>query len=378
MVTVGSEDSPRSGLASEAHAFADAIVTEKSRVLDAPPRERPRMTPEDRGHMLAILSSNTGFDEPEAWVDYAWTHHFKRVQARRMTHCPDCGSLPGRPMGKYVYYSTLMHLIECEECGLVWADVRLDDAVIRRHFESAYKDAAYFARQRHAIFQQVATEVAARTPSGGSVLDIGGATGELLAIIRNLRPDVRLTLNDLSQSACELARSKFGVETRRGNLPSLLHDAVGYDTVVCSDVLYYEPRIDQVWPALGQLVNSRGTLLIRVPNRAYAIAAAQRWYQFTAYLTGRANDPRVSHVPFFNPEHLYILRRGYIEQRLVQNGFPKVVARPSHPLCGGLLKGMLARTVHRIAVALWHLSSQRAIVTPSMLIIASRSESPNG
>lgn len=330
------------------------------------------MTAEQRRHMLAVLSANIGFDEPEAWLDYAWTHHFQRVHAIRLTRCPDCGSLPGRPVGKHVYYSTLMHLIECQQCGLVWSDVRLDDAVIRRHFESAYKDADYFARQRHVIFQQLAAEVAARTPHGGSVLDIGGATGELLAIIRDLRPDVRLTLNDLSLSACEAARAKLGVETRCGNLPSLLQDTTHYDTVVCSDVLYYEPHIDQVWPALAHLVNAGGTLLIRVPNRAWAIATTQRWYRFTARVAGRGNDPAVAHVPHFNPEHLYILRRAYIEQRLIQNGFRKVAAAPSHPLCGGLLTTMLARTVYLFAVTIWHLSSHRAILTPSMLIIASR------
>jgi SAM-dependent methyltransferase len=330
------------------------------------------MTAEQRRHMLAVVSANIGFDEPEAWLDYAWTHHFQRVYAFRLTRCPDCGSLPGRRMGKYVYYSTLMRLTECQQCGLVWSDVRLDEAVIRRHFESAYKDTDYFARQRHTIFQQVAAEVAARTPQGGSVLDIGGATGELLGIIRGLRPDVRLTLNDVSISACEIASAKFGVETRCGTLPSLIQDATHYDTVVCSDVLYYEPHIDQVWPALAQLVNARGTLLIRVPNRALAIAATQRWYRFTAHLAGRANDPALAHVPLFNPEHLYILRRAYIEQRLIQNGFRKVVAGPSHSLCGGLLTRMLTRTVYLFAVTLWHLSSHRAILTPSMLIIASR------
>jgi SAM-dependent methyltransferase len=330
------------------------------------------MTPEERRRLLDILSTNIGFDNPEAWLTYASSHGFQRVSAVQLTRCPDCQSPPGRSYGRYVYYSTLMQLIECDNCGLIWVDARLDDAIVRRHFESAYKDTSYFANHRRPIFRQIASLVAARAPQGGSVLDVGGATGELLVMIRELRPDLRLVLNDLSESACELASARLGIETRCCDLLSLPSADTHYDAVVCSDVLYYETQIRLVWPALRHLVGDGGSLIIRLPNKAQAIAAGHLWRSLRRRLGGQTTDPATSKIAFFNPEHLYVFRRAYVERRLRQAGFERVEAFPSHPLGGSAIKSLLANSLDRAASLMYRLSARQLIVTPSMLVIASR------
>jgi SAM-dependent methyltransferase len=265
-----------------------------------------------------------------------------------------------------------MQLIECDTCGLIWVDARLDDAIVRQHFESAYKDSSYFAKRRRPIFREIASLVASRAPHRGSVLDVGGATGELLVMIRELRPDLRLVLNDLSQSACELASARLGIETRCCDLLSLPAADTRYDAVVCSDVLYYETQIKLVWPALRQLVADAGTLIIRLPNKERAIAAGHLWRSLIARFGGRATDLATSNIPFFNPEHLYVFRRGYVERRLRQAGFERVEAHPSHPLGGGAIRSLLANSLNRAGALMYWLSSAQLIVTPSMLVIASR------
>ena len=72
----------------------------------------------DRASALAVLRHNVGFDVPELWVDYAIRHGFRQVKAVTVGRCPDCGGQPKRSLGQFVYYSTLVRLVECGACGL--------------------------------------------------------------------------------------------------------------------------------------------------------------------------------------------------------------------------------------------------------------------
>jgi hypothetical protein len=107
-------------------------------------------------HFRAILENNVGFGDGARWVEYARRHDFSPVQAIAVPRCPDCSGAPRRrTWGQYVHYSTLIHLLECTDCGLVWADAHLDPSVVRGHFEVTYKDDQYFRVARHAIFEHL-------------------------------------------------------------------------------------------------------------------------------------------------------------------------------------------------------------------------------
>src|SRR5438128_2730473 len=106
--------------------------------------------------MLDILRANGGFTHPEKWVDYALRRGFKRVESTPRKICPDCGEQPIRQLGQYIYYSTLIRLLECGGCSLIWADTQLSPAIIEQHFGHAYKDEDYFATARRPIFEHLA------------------------------------------------------------------------------------------------------------------------------------------------------------------------------------------------------------------------------
>src|SRR4051794_13784470 len=125
-----------------------------------------------REEALEILCRNVGFEDPERWVDYALRHSFKRSSATTIPRCPDCERPPVGQLGQYVYYSTLIRLLNCGSCGLIWADAHLDPAIVEEHFQTAYKDRDYFRRRRAPIFQQLVGELDRLTPHGGAVLDI--------------------------------------------------------------------------------------------------------------------------------------------------------------------------------------------------------------
>ena len=104
-------------------------------------------------------------------------------------------------------------MLECEACGLAWFDARLDPDVLIGHFERAYKDDAYFLEARRPISQQLASLIDRIAPVRGNVLDIGGAKGHLMHMVALRRPDLRVAVNDISESATKYAAEALGTPT---------------------------------------------------------------------------------------------------------------------------------------------------------------------
>src|SRR5437867_6778 len=203
---------------------------------------------------LSILQHNVGFEVPELWVEYAIRHGFRRVKATRIVSCPDCGANARRSLAQFIYYSTLLRLVECDACGLAWVDARLDPDVLIGHFERAYKDDGYFLEARRPIFQHLASLIDRIAPVRGNVLDIGGAKGHLMHMVALRRPDLRVVVNDISESATKYAMEQFGIPTITGDVCALQREGTTYDVIVLSDVLYYEPGIATMWSLLSKLV----------------------------------------------------------------------------------------------------------------------------
>ena len=286
-----------------------------------------------RNAMAEILAANTGFENPALWIPYALEHDFTRIEPQRVNRCPDCSEEQSQEIGQYAYYSTLIRLKRCKRCQLIFSDVLLSPEVIAKHFERAYKDETYFRVARQAIFESVSDHVCRRTPEGGSVLDVGGARGHLLEQIQKKRPDLHLTLNDLSEAACSDVRERLGIPAHQGGVHSLQALEQRFDTIILCDVIYYEPDIRGLWSVVADRLNPGGMVHIRLPNRLQLIRALQALRQ----VTGR-RGPLDSSVPSFNPEHIFILSSAYLRPRLRALGFQKIEARPSPPLApeGGL------------------------------------------
>lgn len=322
----------------------------------------------------AILQHNTGFDEPARWVGYARSHGFRRVSAAKVARCPDCAAGPRSVWGQYVYYSTLIRLLECERCGLVWADAHIDPAVMQRHFESAYKGDEYFRRSRNAIFEHLTTVIDGLAPPGARILDIGGARGDLMHKVVTRRPDLCATVHDLSRAATDWAATHFGFATLGGDADELATHSERYDVVVLSDVLYYEPKLATLWFALSRLIRPGGAIVIRIPNRVPLMRLGRMWFRLS-HLFGR--KPLQSRVRFFNPEHIFVLSRGYLQRRLLSIGFTRVRATPSPPLTGSL-PGAAQAWFLRLASGANRLSGQRLVLTPSVLIIGTHRQPVDG
>jgi SAM-dependent methyltransferase len=326
---------------------------------------------DDRTFFLSVLQHNVGFDVPEQWVDYAMRHGFQRVKAMIVGRCPDCGDQPKRSLGQFVYYSTLVRLVECVGCGLAWTNVRLDPHVLIQHFEDAYKDDKYFLQSRRAIFDQLVSRIARSAPLGGRVLDIGGAKGHLMHALIARRPDLAVVVNDLSASATKYASEHFGIPTITGDVRALCRDGARYDVVVLSDVLYYEPDIAEMWSALQTLMARRGSVVIRVPNRFHLLRVSQSLRNLLRSPQQRAMQ---TDIRFFNPEHVLLLSRRYLEGRLRRLGFANIHCLPSPLLRSEAVPDAVSQFTFQFARLANAVSGGRLVVTPSMVVCADYAE----
>jgi 2-polyprenyl-3-methyl-5-hydroxy-6-metoxy-1,4-benzoquinol methylase len=316
--------------------------------------------------MLEVLQNNKGFIHPEKWIDYGLLHNFRRVEAEELYECPDCrcGSLAA--IGQYVYYSTLVGLRECTQCGLLFSDKRIDSRVIQSHFEQTYKEETYFRNSRRRIFEQIAALADLAAEPGANTLDIGGAKGHLLVTLRKRRPDLHFVLNDLSKEACSYAAETYGFRTLCGDVNALKASLDKYDLIIMSDVIYLVPELDEYWTSVASLASRNGVVIIRVPNRYVLI----RLWQFMIRLVNGWTQPEMQdHIAFFNPEHLYVFSRRYLATRLKRLGFDQVTTMPSELLVktqGDFwhrLYFFLCQIVSKLSCGKW-------ILTPSLLLIA--------
>lgn len=324
---------------------------------------------ENEKQLRTLLANNVGFDDIERWLEYARRHAFKPVKATKILHCPDCGAAPkAQTWGQYVYYSTLISLLECSHCGLVWANVRLDHDVIRNHFESAYKDDDYFVRSRRAIFRHMVDLIVDLCPRGGRVLDIGGARGHLMAQVVARRPDLTVVVNDISEAATNWVAENLGFAALTGGADELALHQEQYQVVVLSDVLYYEPNLPVLWSALSRLVCQEGSIVIRVPQKSGLIFVAQRWYRLTHTKAQQAVQDRIR---FFNPEHIYIFRKHYLRSRLASIGFERIEFFPSPLLVSGSEQG-LKSILFAIAQIVNKVTRRSVVLTPAMIVVGQR------
>jgi SAM-dependent methyltransferase len=324
--------------------------------------------------MLGILRGNQGFEDPERWVEYGLRHAFAHVSATKLKGCPGCGAKGSHKIGQYVYFSTLLNLVGCAGCGLAYSDVRLDPAVVQRHFEKTYKDEDYFATQRKKIFDHLVSLVDQLAPRGGYVVDVGGAKGHLMALLRERRPDLHVAVSDISRTACEWVESHYGMEAICCDAATLVTGNRVFDVLVVSDTLYYEPHLRRFWENLPGVLRAGGAVVIRVPSKYRLIRVAQAVRSLTGLL--RRLKPQAD-IRYFNPEHLYVFTRRYLERQLGRLGFASVSVGPSPMLAAGVVK-RLAPVFFRLAGMLHTVSFGAIVATPSMVVVGRLSPGTGG
>lgn len=328
-----------------------------------------RMDEQEYKYFFEILKHNKGFQNPHKWVDYAKKNNFRKVDAVNLYECPDCGDRNSKKIGQYIYYSNLIGMRVCKCCSLIYSDTMLNEDVIRDHFEKGYKNEEYFSKNRRKIFLQITELVSRNVPHRGKIIDIGGAIGRLAKSIAEVRPDLEITVSDLSKKACDYVNLKLGLQTLCSPLKDLLYVTRNYDLALLIDVLYYEPEINRGWQAISTLIRN-GSIIIRIPNKVFLTMA----FLFVKRLfLSREKQEMLDYVDLLNPEHIYIFSRKYMKKRLKDLGFKNIKFIPSKFLMSSnSKKNLISDFLYVFAVAIYYVSFKKVILTTSQLVCAEK------
>src|SRR5690606_11472823 len=121
--------------------------------------------------------------------------------------------------------------------------------------------------ERNEIFSEICDLLEASLPKGAEVLDVGGATGVFAEMLKLKRPDVSITISDISSTACDDSRAR-GFEAVQSSLSNLDLDKQ-FDLVLLLDVLYYEKDLNRAFTSLDKHLKRGGKILYRGPNKSF-------------------------------------------------------------------------------------------------------------
>lgn len=274
-----------------------------------------------------ILQHNGGFSPIEDWLQIADSLKFKKVSSRKIVECPACGSKPSHAVGQFIYYSNLVTLVNCGNCGLVFTDRRIDSSVVEEHFEGAYKDTKYFEEARRGIFSQLIELASNALQEGSKVLDVGAATGVLMSRLRDARPDLDVCVQDMSEVALQIARDENSLKTI-DKIEEAASESL--DLVTLIDVLYYVPDFLGMLKEVERVLKPGGQVIIRLPNKLSLIRLGAGIEKLKASLQkGEVGKPKLR---FFNPEHIYLFSQKYIRTTLEKEGFIDIQLLPAKAL----------------------------------------------
>ncbi|PVY58132.1 MULTISPECIES: bifunctional 2-polyprenyl-6-hydroxyphenol methylase/3-demethylubiquinol 3-O-methyltransferase UbiG [unclassified Simplicispira] len=154
-----------------------------------------------------------------------------------------------------------------------------------------------------------------RVPDGGSVLELGPGPGAMTQVLRARGQAVTVVEND---PAALQALQPLGVQVVEADLDGRVWlDALEgrrFDTILACDVLEHLRQPEQVLKALAGLLQPMGSVIISLPNIAYAgVAAALRVGMFDYADKG-----------LLDRTHLRFFTRRSIEQLLMDCGWVPV------------------------------------------------------
>lgn len=254
--------------------------------------------------------------------------------------CPVCCSEPRRVLfrqqfGELSEGSLLTHydVVSCNTCGAAYADDIPEQAHFDRYYGemSKYEYADNSGVQSPSYLQNyrdIVDLLAAHAPPGASVLDVGCATGGLLAELQR-RGYTNLFGVDPSPSAARAVTRLHGVPARCLTIGQLGDMSEQFDAVLLTGVLEHLPDVDHSLQRVLDRVRPGGLLFLVVPDATRYDQHDGAPFQFFS----------MEHVNYFGPQSLGLLlaRHGgscVFAERLPLRLGPKAI----EPSIGALFK----------------------------------------
>ena len=229
-----------------------------------------------------------------------------RAADRLPRPCPSCGGFPAERLWRQDFaiiegVSVIdgYDVVACATCGMTFADGIPGQAVFDRYYRNASKyefaqrggaESAHDAARLAVTADTIASLVTDRT---ARILDVGCATGRLLAELRT-RGFTELRGIDPSPVCVATARDRFELRADAATIADLGIADGPFDLIVLVGVLEHLVDLDAALAALRARLSTNGALYVEVPD-----------------VTGFADWPNapfqefsVEHVNFFSPGSL--------------------------------------------------------------------------
>lgn len=230
--------------------------------------------------------------------------------------CLLCGA--DRPARLYDAPDRLMkvrgefQIVRCGSCGLVYLSPRPTLAAIGDYYPDAYEPYLRVVPQALPAWKRwplnyglrKRTQPIVQRKAPGRALDIGCATGQFLAYLRDSAHWEVLGIEP-GESAARYARDTFGLEVHQGDLRSAQLADQSLDVVTMWDVLehLHDPRVEL--HEIRRILKPDGLLVFRVPSNDSLDAKL-----FGPYWAG-----------LDVPRHMVVFDRRTLAQMLAQAGF---------------------------------------------------------
>ena len=195
------------------------------------------------------------------------------AEERRPIPCALCGGGRFRPSLACEGFS----YVRCACCGLVQINPQPALADVQRRYAQSFgneylayelkNEAAFLTLQKLALadagFDQIERELMERNGGAPGVLDVGCATGSLLAFLRDR--GWRTTGVEISPSA-DYARTERGLDVRRQNLADCQFPAETFDMAVASHLIEHLNDPAAFFREIGRVLRPGAYLILTTPS----------------------------------------------------------------------------------------------------------------
>lgn len=243
-------------------------------------------------------------------------------------------------------YGKIWDLSRCRTCGHIFADPCPNPQSIASLY-SQVEDPHYEeeAEGRSRNFLRLLDRLDKLAPEKGALLDVGAATGILLDLAR--RRGWSPEGIEISEWAVRVARRKYGLCLRQGNLLELDLPREHYAAVSMVDIIEHIPQPLPAAARAWEVLKPGGLLCLVTPDihSLAAKAAGRRWWHL-----------RPGHLAYFSWQSLAVLlgRTGFriVELRRYAWTFSAHYLLSRRPVFHGLAESGLTSFLKRIPIKL--------------------------
>lgn len=192
-------------------------------------------------------------------------------QKESLSACGVCGSR------QLTSYDSIAELVQCSDCSFVFANPRptLRELEIYYSKPSKYEDWLSSEADRDALWARRLRKMQ-KTKKPGSLLDIGAGIGQLLHHAQRHYTEVFGT--ELSDSAIEIAKSKYGLDMTKGDFDSIVFNRK-FDNISLFHIVEHVPDPRRLLEKCFSLLSPGGRVIIAVPNdlNSWEVKARAAW-----------------------------------------------------------------------------------------------------